>query len=509
LFFGEGPSDRDYKLPEAIAAAKVVAVAGNEKPSELKMNPVKEEGFIGLRSTDRAPKKALLTSTCEYGLYHGMLLTYYAKRLPGLERTSSPAEGRKAELPFDVTAALGDGQIDVGVRWQGKPRAGAEVTLLDSSGDSQEVKTDLQGKAAFKHVAKGIVGVTANYLEDRKGEVGGKPFTSAYYCSTLTFSYGERPAAKHSSPDKSSLPDLPEPLASFGAAVNNGWLHVYGGHIGEEHEHSKANLSSHFRRIEFVAGAQWEELPMQTPLQGLPLVSFGDKVYRVGGLSARNASDEKEDLHSVAEAAAFDTKSKTWTELPPLPEPRSSHDAVVIGNMLYVVGGWTLNGSSKGTWLDTAWSLDLSKGDAKWEPVISPGFHRRALALGEWNGQLVAMGGIDENRKVSRRADALDIKAGQWRQIAELPGEGIDGFGLSACTLNGKLYVSGTQECLYRLANDGKSWEKAAKLTEPRFFHRMTPGRSGKLLLVGGATESGHVADIEEIEPERRPALEE
>jgi hypothetical protein len=62
---------------------------------------------------------------------------------------------------------------------------------------------------------------------------------------------------------------------------------------------------------------------------------------------------------------------------------------------------------------------------------------------------------------------------------------------------------------LYRLANDGKSWEKAAKLTESRFFHRMTPGRSGKLLLVGGATESGHVADIEEIEPERRPALEE
>jgi hypothetical protein len=182
---------------------------------------------------------------------------------------------------------------------------------------------------------------------------------------------------------------------------------------------------------------------------------------------------------------------------------------VVIGSTLYVVGGWTLDGSSKGKWLDTAWSRDLSKADAKWEAVPSPGFHRRALALGEWNGQLVAMGGIDESRKVSRRVDALDLKTGQWRQMAELPGEGVDGFGLSAWTLDGKLYVSGTQDYLYRLADDGKSWEKVVKLTEPRFFHRMLPGRSGKLLLVGGATESGHVADIQEIEPERRPVLEE
>jgi N-acetylneuraminic acid mutarotase len=316
-------------------------------------------------------------------------------------------------------------------------------------------------------------------------------------------------AASDSQAGKSSLPDLPEPLASFGAAVNDGWLYVYGGHIGEEHKHSKENLSRHFRRLEFVAGAAWEELPMQTPLQGLPLVSFGDKVYRVGGLSARNAPAEKEDLHSVTEAAAFDVKTKTWAKLPPLPEPRSSHDAVVIGNTLYVAGGWTLSGSSKGTWLDTAWSLDLSRPDATWQAVQSPGFHRRALALGEWNGQLVAMGGIDEHRKISRRVDALDLKTDEWRRLAELPGEGLDGFGISACNLDGKLYVSGTQEHLYRLADDGKSWQAIAKLVEPRFFHRMVAGRSGKLLLIGGANDDGHLGDIEEVEPLRRPALEE
>ena len=34
--------------------------------------------------------------------------------------------------------------------------------------------------------------------------------------------------------------------------------------------------------------------------------------------------------------------------LAPLPEARSSHDAVVIGDKLYVVGGWTLSGDRKG-----------------------------------------------------------------------------------------------------------------------------------------------------------------
>jgi hypothetical protein len=477
------------------------------------MAPLKEKNFIGLRSIDSVAKGAALTTTCEYGLYHEMLLTYYAKHAPDV-RPTAPSKSAAIELPLDLSAEVNGGEISVRVAWQGKPLPGAAITLIDSSDESLDAKADGQGRAAFKHVAKGLVGVTTNYVEDRKGEVNGKPFQSAYFCSTLTFNYGDRSAAKSPAADTASggtnaWPALPEPLASFGGAVNDGWIYVYGGHIGEEHEHSKDNLSRHFRRLELVADAQWEELPMQTSLQGLPLVSWGDKVYRVGGLNARNAPGEKEDLHSVAEAAAFDPKANAWSKLPPLPEPRSSHDAVVIGSMLYVVGGWTLNGSSQGAWLDTAWSLDLADAEAAWKPVTPPTFRRRALALGAWQGQPVALGGMDENKKISRAVYVLDLKSGQWRPLADLPGEGMDGFGASACTVEGKLYVSGTQDSVYRLSDDGQSWSAVAKLTTPRFFHRLLPGRSGKLLLVGGAADDGHLADIEEVAPMRRPALEE
>ena len=133
-------------------------------------------------------------------------------------------------------------------------------------------------------------------------------------------------------PQAAMLP-LPEPVSSFGAAVADGWLYVYSGHTGDEHEHSAANLSQHFRRIKLEDGAEWEDLPMQTPLQGLALVSHDGKVYRVGGLNARNATKEdKEDLHSTAEFAEFDPASGKWNALAPLPAPRSSHNAVVIGD---------------------------------------------------------------------------------------------------------------------------------------------------------------------------------
>ncbi len=175
-------------------------------------------------------------------------------------------------------------------------------------------------------------------------------------------------------PDKAdsrsaSYPELPEPIASFGAAVADGWLYVYSGHTGAEHEHSRDNLSGHFCRLNLNGGEQWEELPMQTPLQGLPLVTHDGKLYRVGGVNSLNAADEAEDMHSTDEFACFDPASGVWTKLPSLPEPRSSHDAVVIGDKLYVVGGWQLSGASPGVWRDTAWSFDLANPNQEWEAI--------------------------------------------------------------------------------------------------------------------------------------------
>ncbi len=96
---------------------------------------------------------------------------------------------------------------------------------------------------------------------------------------------------------------------------------------------------------------------MGPALQSVALVAHGSNVYRVGGMLARNEPDEDEDLLSVADFARFDPATNTWQALQPMPGGRSSHDAVVVGDTLYVVGGWQLGGDTR--WYDTALSLRL------------------------------------------------------------------------------------------------------------------------------------------------------
>jgi hypothetical protein len=317
------------------------------------------------------------------------------------------------------------------------------------------------------------------------------------------------PAVISPTPEQTAgvLPPLPEPLASFGAAVADGWLYVYGGHIGEEHEHSAANLSPHFRRIQLDGRRQWQELPMQTHLQGLPLVAHSGKIYRIGGLNNRNATKvDVEDPHSTDEFAAYDPDTNQWAALVPLPTARSSHNAVVIGDRLYVVGGWKLEGKSPSAWQIDALVYDFKDVKAGWQKLPTPAFKRRALAAGVWKGKLVAIGGIDEKGKPSLRVDVFDPQSAAWSQGPKLPGTGMAGFGASACTLDGNLYVSGLRGILYRLNLTGSAWEKAGKLETPRFFHQLVPGSNESSLAVGGASINGHVATIERIDVKNPPA---
>lgn len=518
VFFGESIHDRTYNLPKAIAEAKVVLHSGDENPAGVALEAVEEDELIGRRSPKPVAEDAILEATVQYGLYHGMLLTYYCKHLPGEDPAAWEKRGQLESLKLDAVPSLGEDGPKLTVTWEGKPLAGANINLTDSNGDSQEATTDDDGVAALTKIAKGPIGVVINFTEEAKGELDGKPYTSKGNFGTLSFyNPKEIGAAAQPKPKKkqrpsaegeedataSAYPPLAEPVSSFGGAVCDGYLYVYSGHTGTEHDHSRDNLSGAFQRMKLDGGTEWETLPMGTPLQGLPLVAHGGKLYRAGGLSARNAAKEDEDIHSVDEFAVYDPTTNQWTALAPLPECRSSHDAVVIGDRLCVVGGWTLKGDRAGEWLDTAWSIDLTKPDAQWEPLPAPTFKRRALAAAHWNGKLVAMGGMDDEVAICSEVFVLDLDKGEWQPLADLPGEGeMAGFGVSAWNMDGDLYLSGTEDSLYRLADDGSTWENAGKLQQPRFFHRLLPADNGALLAVAGASMSGHLASIEKITPQ-------
>ena len=149
---------------------------------------------------------------------------------------------------------------------------------------------------------------------------------------------------------------MPHAITSFGACRVGSLLYVFGGHIGRAHAHSKDNVIGAFRRMNMVDGSSWQELPPGPALQGTALVAAPDgTIYRVGGTDARNEPGEEDDMHSTSSVQRFDPVAGAWSEMTPLPEPRSSHDAIVCDNKLYVVGGWELDGDD-GQWHEwTPW----------------------------------------------------------------------------------------------------------------------------------------------------------
>jgi hypothetical protein len=295
---------------------------------------------------------------------------------------------------------------------------------------------------------------------------------------------------------------LPEAVTSFGAAEQGGWLYVLGGARGRAHHYDKSSQTGVFCRLNLRDPRDWSLLPETDGVQGLSLVAHGGGLVRVGGMRALNEPGEPHHLQSVATCARYDPSTSRWEGLPALPEGRSSHDAVVVGRHLYVVGGWTLDGDSDAaTWRDSVLRIDLEADDPAWEVFVVAPFRRRALAVAAVGSRLFAIGGIDDEGKPSERVDVLDLEKRTWSLGPDYPDRGLGAFGVSASVVGGTLVSSGIRGTLWALSPDAASWVSRGRHTFPRFFHRLVGDERGVLHVVGGSVRGGRCRMIERGEP--------
>lgn len=294
-----------------------------------------------------------------------------------------------------------------------------------------------------------------------------------------------------------SLPKLPVGITSFGGAVVGESLYVFGGHCGDAHDYYRSGQNGTLYRLNLKDPQTWELVDEGTGMQGLAMVQHNGTLYRVGGFEARNKKGEDHDLHSTDLFARFDVESASWISLTPLPEPRSSLDAVVVDDTLYVVGGWTLSGDTETVWREEGLSLDLSKRDAKWQRFTVP-FQRRALSLGHRDGKLYVVGGMQKEGGPTSKVQVYDLKSKIWSEGPKLPGDGkMEGFGSSCFDVGGKLVASTYSGSVLVLNSDGNGWDEVHKFNPGRFFHRLLPVSSDSFLLVGGANMgTGKIMDV-------------
>ena len=497
LYFGEAAAPDDPELLDKVAKAQLWMLGGRQsEPRRLALEKVDDALVAKLpQNTAVAPMVVNLT----YGVItrgeKPFLLKYYAKAYPSALPGTWQAAGDKERLPLEIVPEIDGSTAVLKVLWQGEPVREATVTV-DGPGlkESIEGTTDEKGVFRCPLAAAGLYSVRARRIEAVAGEHEGKAYDSIRHYSTLAVPYTpvQVNTAAH------TWPQLPKGVTSFGAAVAGPWLYVYGGHYGQAHHYSRDGQSGDFRRLNLSTASEWEELPGGPKLTGLAMVAHEGKLYRVGGFTANNGDSETEKLSSEPDFARFDPQSGAWTSLPPLPEGRSSHDAAVVGDTLYVVGGWQMQPEAETKWHTTALSVDLSAEKLVWKPIATPPFERRAVALAAWQNKLYVLGGMRREGGPTTRVDIYDPASDRWTVGPALLGTGMDGFGCSAFACDGGLFATTMSGSVQRLSADASKWEYAGRLEHPRFFHRLLPWKPQELVVVGGAHMS--VGKIEALE---------
>jgi len=243
---------------------------------------------------------------------------------------------------------------------------------------------------------------------------------------------------------------LPEPRAGYAAGVLNGKLIIAGGSYWEGQKGKWIRKLYTIRTHSFnPTTGDWEQLPdMPRALGYGASVVVGDRLYVLGGYTGKEESRKVYALESRE-------KGYRWTELADLPGPRLFTKAVRVGESVFLLGGVTRfepydsSGTcctSKSATRDLMF-LDTLQPQKGWQRLPSFPGPKRWLFCAETDGKSIWMlGGIDQelaNGPTIEYEDVwrYDLRYKTWTRMALLPQEIRGTTPLSSMMLEGRLLI--------------------------------------------------------------------
>jgi len=229
-----------------------------------------------------------------------------------------------------------------------------------------------------------------------------------------------------------------------------------------------------------------ERADLLLPRSESSIAVLGDHLYVIGGYpGARITSDSVQ---------VYDSRSDTWELGPPLPRPLHHTMAAVVDGRLYVIGGEAGNPTpGESVFQDSVYLLDEQAGT--WLPRASMPTARSGGGSGVIDGKIYVAGG-----RPPRGSDlaVYDPAADQWTVLPDVPTQRNH---LGVAALYGRLYVAGGRfgggvgsemtDVLEIYDPATMTWSKGAPMLAPRAGVASVEA-FGCMFLVGG---EGNTAD--------------
>jgi hypothetical protein len=228
----------------------------------------------------------------------------------------------------------------------------------------------------------------------------------------------------------------------------------------------------------------------------------GQKLYLLGGFYTP-------DLKTSSQCDVYDPASDSWTRLADTPLPVTHAGVAVVNEEIWVVGGFA--GDHPGAATAEVWRYNVANNT--WTPGPPLPEPRGSGALVELNGELHFFGGVKSDRDTDASDHwvlRLDEDPGAWQPRAPM----LHGRNhLSGAAVNGKIHAVGGQyrhdfapldldlHEAYDPATD--SWTRLAPLLRPRSHSE--PGtfvHEGLIIIAGGRSNQTQVLyDIDAYDP--------
>ncbi|KAA9007705.1 hypothetical protein F4V43_04285 [Paenibacillus spiritus] len=235
---------------------------------------------------------------------------------------------------------------------------------------------------------------------------------------------------------------------------------------------------------------------------GAAMVEYGGKIYAFGGVGN---SDQAANGIKQKTTYVYDPSSDLWSKKSDMPTARAAATAAVVGNKIYVIGGYYDNAS--GTPVRTPKVEVYSPDSDTWTTTTPMKAGRSWAASAVVGDNIYVVGGATDINVFVSTVEAFNTTTGVWSTKTNLP---VIANGPVGAVNNGKIYILGglktpttpqiTSDTIYEYDPILNIWEAKANLQNAPHGAAVAT-LNGKIYILGGKNGSTVLSTVQIYDP--------